>query len=122
MTSAPSSANTSPAVGPMTVWLNSRTFMPESGATVIRAAPTPTLPRSRGRELPTSFETLPRKRGREGPAAPRREGGGSSPCWCLASGRGPAAEGVETAGMDQFTRQLGPDELLSQTADLDQRV
>src|ERR1700754_3867970 len=30
-TSAPSSAKTSPAVGPMTVWLNSRTRSPASG-------------------------------------------------------------------------------------------
>ena len=38
MTSAPSSADISPAVGPITVWLNSRTFTPASGVADIRRA------------------------------------------------------------------------------------
>src|SRR6266446_10848433 len=45
----------------------------------------------------------------------RRRGSGQS-------SRGPAAECVETAGVDQFARQLVPDDLLSHAADLDQRI
>src|SRR5208283_4825826 len=33
-----------------------------------------------------------------------------------------APERIQTAGVDQFARQLMPDDLLRQTADLDQRV
>src|SRR6516225_191815 len=40
----------------------------------------------------------------------------------LHSSRGVAAERVEAAGMDQFARQLMPDDLLGHTADLDQSV
>src|SRR5215470_1157536 len=38
------------------------------------------------------------------------------------SGRGPASECVETAGVDQLARQLVPDDLLGHAADLDQRI
>jgi hypothetical protein len=39
-----------------------------------------------------------------------------------ASGRGPTAECVQTAGVNQFTGQLVPDDLLSHAANLDQHV
>ena len=38
------------------------------------------------------------------------------------SGHGAAAEWVETAGADQFARQLVPDDLLGHAGELDQRV
>src|SRR5438132_12904919 len=45
----------------------------------------------------------------------RRRGSGQS-------GRSAAAECVKTASVDQFARQLVPDDLLSHAADLDQRI
>src|SRR5439155_19964337 len=46
----------------------------------------------------------------------------ASPAKFAALSRGSAAEGVETAGVDEFARQLVPDDLLGHAADLDQRI
>jgi release factor glutamine methyltransferase len=62
-------------------------------------APTPTLPRKRGREK----ETLPRLRGREGPAPQAREGGGYS---TIGSALADAAAALAAAGFDEPRRRV----------------
>ncbi len=78
-------------------------------------APTPTLPRMRGRELTAAVASaLPRERGREGPAAKPWEGGGASDVRAyfapLFAPRNVAVLGASTSGggpASNLIRQLG---------------